>query len=83
VKRTGRGESIGDVVHIVMCISMKTTQGNTLCSYRYLKLAKPKIILSFMLFLLQSQRTEEHNRFWWGGGCTSEKGDVVGKGVGE
>jgi hypothetical protein len=35
VKRTGRGESIGAVIHIYM----RTTQGNSLCSYLYLKLA--------------------------------------------
>jgi hypothetical protein len=36
VKRTRRGESIGVIIHICM----ETTQGNSLCSYLYLKLAK-------------------------------------------
>jgi hypothetical protein len=36
VKRTGRGKSVGAVIHICM----GTTQGNSLCSYLYLKLAK-------------------------------------------
>jgi hypothetical protein len=41
VKRTGRGESIGVVVHICM----GTTQGNSPCSYLYL------------FFFLQNLRT--------------------------
>jgi hypothetical protein len=36
VKRTGRGELIGAIIHICM----GTTQGISLCSYLYLKLAK-------------------------------------------
>jgi hypothetical protein len=36
VKRTGRDEPIGVVIHICM----ETTQGIYLCSYLYLKLAK-------------------------------------------
>jgi hypothetical protein len=36
VKRTGRGESIGAIIYI----SIETSEGNSLCSYLYLKLAK-------------------------------------------
>jgi hypothetical protein len=36
VKRTGRDEPIGVVIHVCM----KTTQKISLCSYLYLKLAK-------------------------------------------
>jgi hypothetical protein len=40
--------------------------------------------LSFMFFLLQNQRTGRQNSSEWGRGVvgTSEKGNVVGKGVG-
>jgi hypothetical protein len=43
-KRTGRGESIGAVMHICM----GTTQGNSLCGYLYLKLAKHHV--SYFIF---------------------------------
>jgi hypothetical protein len=53
VKRTGRGESIGAVIHICM----ETSKGNSLCSNLYLKLANVMfLVLSFMFFLLQNQR---------------------------
>jgi hypothetical protein len=45
VKRTSRDEPIGIVMHICM----ETTQGNSLCSYLYLKLAK---ISCFSYYLL-------------------------------
>jgi hypothetical protein len=54
VKRTGRDELVGVVIHICMEI----TQGKSLCSYLYLKLAKMTcfMFLSFFFFLLQNQR---------------------------
>jgi hypothetical protein len=45
VKRTGRHEPVGVVIHICM----ETTQGNYLCSYLYFKLAK---ISCFSFYLL-------------------------------
>jgi hypothetical protein len=61
VKRSGRDEPVWIVIHI----RMETTQGISLYSYLYLKLAKNALFLflSFMFFLLQSQRTRGQNRF--------------------
>jgi hypothetical protein len=68
VKRTGRGESIGAVIHICM----GTTQGNSLCSYFYLKLAKHHIShFIFYVFSSQNRRTGRQNRF-----CLGEEGLV-------
>jgi hypothetical protein len=82
VKRTGRDEPVGVVIHI--CI--KTTQGNSLCSYLYLKLAKMPCISSFLyFFLLQNLRTGRQNRFCPGCGGYNTGGmkKVVMKGVEE
>jgi hypothetical protein len=68
VKRSGRDEPIGVAVH--MC--MEVTQGNSLCSYLYLKLAKTPCF-SYSLFMFFSS-TKSENRVcvyvagWWGGG---------------
>jgi hypothetical protein len=63
VKRTGKCESVEDVIYI----RMGTTQGISLCSYLYLKLAKYHVsLLSFMCFLLQNRRIGGQNRFWMG-----------------
>jgi hypothetical protein len=82
VKRTGRDEPIGDVIHTCM----ETTQGNSLCSYLYLELAKMLCFsfLSFIYFLLQNWRTGWQNRFGGGGQVVSTSGsrEVAGKGVG-
>jgi hypothetical protein len=61
VKRTSTDEPVGVVIHICM----ETIQGNSLCSYLYLKFAKNAmyLLLSFMYFLLQNQRTRGQNRF--------------------
>jgi hypothetical protein len=53
VKRTGRGEPTGVVTHICM----ETTQGNSLCSYLYLKLAKISRF-SFYLYVFSSAKLE-------------------------
>jgi hypothetical protein len=55
VKGTGGGKSIGVVIHICM----ETTQGNSLCSYPYLKLAK---ITCFSFYLLFFSSTKSENR---------------------
>jgi hypothetical protein len=71
MKRIGRGESIGAVINI--CI--RTTQGNSLYSYVYLKLAKCHVCL-FIFYVFSSTKL---NRFcrgvapigggrWWGKG---------------
>jgi hypothetical protein len=67
-----RGDKlIGVIIHIYM----ETLQGNSLCSYLYLKQAK----LSF--FFLQNQRTGGWNRsavggswYQWNGGGGRERG---------
>jgi hypothetical protein len=48
VKRTGRGEPIKFTVYICM----ETTQGISLCSYLYLKLAKMLFSCSYVLSFL-------------------------------
>jgi hypothetical protein len=54
VKRTGKDKPIVVAIHICM----ETIQGNSLCSYLYLKVAKTLFLfLSFMFFLLQNRRT--------------------------
>jgi hypothetical protein len=76
VKRTGRGETIGAIIHIYI----RTTQGNSLCIYLYLELAKPMfLILSFMFFLLQNQKTGGRGGERVG---TGRRGEVEKKGVG-
>jgi hypothetical protein len=55
VKRNGRDEPIRVVIHIFM----ETTQGNSLCSYLYLKLAKKKVMLLFLSF----SSTKSENRW--------------------
>jgi hypothetical protein len=78
VKRTGRGKSIGVVIHICM----GTTQGNSLCSYLYLKLAKCHFS-HFIFYVFSSTKSENRrqNRFWWGE-LAPVAGKVVGKGAG-
>jgi hypothetical protein len=77
-ERTGRDEPTGVVIHTCM----ETTQGNSLCSYLSLKLAKtPCFSFSFMFFILQNQRTGGQNRWWWWFD-TGGRGEVMGKEVG-
>jgi hypothetical protein len=78
VKRTGRDEPVGVVIHICM----ETTQGNSLCSYLYLKLAKMSCFSFYLLsfFLLQNLRTGGQNRFCWGVGEVGTSGNGKGKG---
>jgi hypothetical protein len=54
VKRTGRGESIGAVIHICM----GSTQGNSLCSYLYHKLVK-RHVLPFIIYVFSSTKIGE------------------------
>jgi hypothetical protein len=80
VKRTGRDEPVGVVIHICM----ETTQGISLCSYLYLKVAKMPCFSFYLFFLLQNQRARRWNRFYRGGGFNTEgEGEVMRKGVGE
>jgi hypothetical protein len=51
MKRTGRGESTGAVIHICM----GTTQGNSLCSYLYLRLAKCHVS-HFIFYIFSSTK---------------------------
>jgi hypothetical protein len=53
----------GVIIHIYMEIS----QGNSLCSYLYLKQAKMSFLI-FFSFLLQNWRTGGENRSCMGGG---------------
>jgi hypothetical protein len=64
VKRTERGNSIGVVIHICM----GTTQGNSLCSYLYLRLAKCHvshfIFYGFSSTKLENRREEQYCGEW-------------------
>jgi hypothetical protein len=64
---------------------METTQGNSLCGYLYLKLAKNImfLILSVLYFFLLKIRELEHKgrTSSWGGGSDG-RGEVAGKVVG-
>jgi hypothetical protein len=83
VRRTGRGESIGAEIHICM----ETTQGHSLCSYLYLKLAKHHasyfifIVLCFFFYKIREHegRTDSAVRIEVG---TTGKGEMVGKRAG-
>jgi hypothetical protein len=55
MKRTGRDEPIG----IVIQICMERTQGNSLCSYLYLKLAKILYFCFYLLCFFSSTKSEK------------------------
>jgi hypothetical protein len=54
VKRTGRYEPVGVVIHT----GMKTTQGISLYSYLYLKLAKMPCFSYYLLWFFSSTKSE-------------------------
>jgi hypothetical protein len=80
VKRTGRGKSIESVIHIHMGIA----QGNSLCSYLYLRLAKchisPSVFYVYSSTKSESRRAEQ---VLSGGGerCGSGQLAPVGRGM--
>jgi hypothetical protein len=77
VKRTTGDEPIGFAIYICMEI----TQGNSLCNYLYLKLAKCHAFL-FIFSVISSKIGEQEGRTGSGRGVgTSGRGEVVGKGV--
>jgi hypothetical protein len=69
MKKNKGDEIIGVIIHIYMEIS----QGNSLCSYLYLKLAKMSFF-SFLYFPLQNRRISERNRSCWGSRVESDVG---------
>jgi hypothetical protein len=77
VKRTERGEPTGAVTHI--CTG--TTQGNSLRSYLYLKLAKCQVS-HFIFYVFSSIKLENRGRNRIGAVGTVGREEVVGKGVG-
>jgi hypothetical protein len=54
-EETGRDKPIG----VVMYMYMETSQGISLCSYLYLKLAKPAMFLILFCFLFYKIREQE------------------------
>jgi hypothetical protein len=72
VKRTGKDEPIGVVIHICM----ETTQGTSLYSYLYLKLTEIPCFSYLLCFLLlPNRRTGGQNRLALvGGGRWHRKG---------
>jgi hypothetical protein len=75
VKRTGRDEPIGVIIHTCM----ETTQRISLYSYPYLKLVKTPCFsyYHFLFFLLQNWRTREWNGFCPEAGVGCGKGEVA------
>jgi hypothetical protein len=64
---------------------MGTTQGNSLCSYLYLKLAKcHNFIFTFLCFSSRKLENRRAEQVLPGGSAVgiSERGEVVEKGVG-
>jgi hypothetical protein len=73
MKKNRGNEPTGVLIHIYM----ETSQGNSLCSYPYLKQAKTSF---FFFILLQNQRSGGRNRSCPGGVGTSGMGEVTEKG---
>jgi hypothetical protein len=80
VKRTGRGKSIGAVIHICM----ETTQEISLCSYLYLNLEKASCfsfyLLYFFFYIIREYKSGAGSA--WVGTGTGGRGEVAGKEVG-
>jgi hypothetical protein len=76
VKRTGRGKAIGAVIHICM----EATQGNSLCSYLYLRLAKCHVS-SFIYYVFSATKFENRRAEQVLQGVTQWEGVVAGKEV--
>jgi hypothetical protein len=76
VKRTGSSKSIGVVIHI--CIG--TTQGNSLCGYLYIKLAKCHASLFIFCFFFYKIGEQEDGTGWEGGRHSWEGERCWGKG---
>jgi hypothetical protein len=79
-KRTCRDEPIWVVIHICM----ETTQGISLYSYLYLKLAKTPCFSYYLLCFFFYKIGEQEGRTGsaWKGGAPRGNGEVVGKSVG-
>jgi hypothetical protein len=82
VRSADRDETISIVIHICM----ETTQGNSLCSYLYLKLAKMHVFLIiFYVFFFSYKIREQEGRtgsVLGERGLAQMEGGVVGKGIG-
>jgi hypothetical protein len=80
VKRTGGDEPTG----IVMYRYRETTQGNSLSSYLYLKLAKTCFSFYLLWFFFYKIQEQEGRKVLFGGRevGTGGTGEVVKKGVG-
>jgi hypothetical protein len=81
VKKSGRDELIGVVIHIYM----ETTQGISLCSYLYLKLAKchVSVILTFFFYKIGEQEGRTGSRSAGDGGVgIGGRGEEVGERAG-
>jgi hypothetical protein len=74
VKRTRRDEPMRGVIHVCM----ETTQGNSLCSYVYLKLAKTSCfsfyLLLFLFYKIREQEGGTGSALGWEGAGGGERG---------
>jgi hypothetical protein len=77
VKRTSRDEPIGVVMHICM----ETTQGNSLCSYLCLKLAKKPGFSFYILCFFFYKNLKKGSARGVGFGTSGSRA-VAGKGIG-
>jgi hypothetical protein len=75
VKRTGRGESVGAVIHICM----RTTQGNSLCSHLYVKLARMSCFSFHLLSIFFYKIGEQEGRIGRTEGREAESGGREGE----
>jgi hypothetical protein len=82
VKKSGRDQPVGVVIHICM----ETTQENSLCSYLYLKLAKMPWFSYYLLWCFFSKIREQEGRTGSAlrgrGVGTDGKGRWMGMGIG-
>jgi hypothetical protein len=79
VKRTRRNGPIWVIIHIYM----DKTQGNSLCNYLYLKLAKISCFSFYLLSVFFYKIGEQDSRTGSGGLGTGGRGEAGEKGLGE
>jgi hypothetical protein len=79
VRRTGRYEPTEVLIHICM----ETTQGNSMCSYLYLGLAKMSWFSYYHLYVFYKIREQESGTGSAGGCWHQWEWEVAEKGVGK
>jgi hypothetical protein len=79
-ERTTRDEPVGVVIYIYICI--ETIQGNSLCSYFYLKLTKTSCfsfyLSTFFFYKIEDEKGGTTSAHGEGGSGTGGRGKVAG-----